>query len=93
MRIEWTPLAKNLRRAIVSYIGRRDSAAARELNESITKAVQRVSQFPFSGKTGRVVDTRECVFHKHYFLVYRVRQDCIEVVAVLHTSQMWPPAC
>lgn len=42
-------------------------------------------------RVGRVAGTREIVAHPNYIVVYRVLSDHIDVVAVLHSRQQYPP--
>lgn len=90
MRIEWTPRAIKEQEKILNFLGKRDPDAATRINASLLEAIERVVQFPYSGRVGRVNGTRECVFHKHYLFIYRVKGDAVEIMAVLHTSLLWP---
>lgn len=90
MRIEWTPRALRHRKHIFHFIAADNFAAAEVMDATISRAVKQISQFPLSGRKGIVEGTRECVFHKNYYFVYRVREECINILAVLHASQQWP---
>lgn len=39
------------------------------------------------GKPGRVYGTKELVLHKHYVAVYRVKDDAVHILTVLHTAR------
>jgi plasmid stabilization system protein ParE len=39
------------------------------------------------GKPGRVYGTKEIVLHKHYLAVYRVKDDEVHILTILHTAQ------
>jgi plasmid stabilization system protein ParE len=41
-------------------------------------------------RSGREPGTREVVAHPNYILVYRVMDDWIEVVNVIHARQRYP---
>ena len=43
-------------------------------------------------RAGRTEGTREAVVHPNYVLVYRVGNDAVEVVSVMHSRQQYPPA-
>lgn len=90
MRIEWTPRALRHRKHIFNFIAADNFAAAELMDATISTAVRQIAQFPLSGRQGIVNGTREYVFHKHYYLVYRIKEVHIDILAVLHTSQRWP---
>jgi len=50
-----------------------------------------LTRFPELGRPGRVPDTRELLAHRHYFLIYRIREDAVQILRLLHTSKQWPP--
>jgi plasmid stabilization system protein ParE len=49
-----------------------------------------LTRFPALGHPGRVPGTRELLAHRHYFLIYRIRGDQIQILRLLHTSRQWP---
>jgi toxin ParE1/3/4 len=50
-----------------------------------------LTQFPYRGRPGRKVNTRELVFSGlPYLAVYRIREEIIEIVRILHGAQKWP---
>ena len=62
--------------------------------EEIEAQVERLKDFPNSGRTGRAAGTRELVIPRTPFIVvYRVRKklDRVEILRVLHGAQKWPP--
>jgi toxin ParE1/3/4 len=73
------------------YIAERNPGAARSQLREIETQIQRLVDFPHSGRTGRLPGTRELVVTRTSFLVvYRV-EDNIELIRVLHGAQQWPP--
>ena len=64
--------------------------AALELEMQVTAAAQSLGQFPYMGRSGRVAGTRELLAHPNYWLIYRVRLDCIEIATILHARQEYP---
>jgi plasmid stabilization system protein ParE len=48
-------------------------------------------RFPELGRLGRIPGTRELLAHRHYFLIYRIREDVVQILRLLHTSRQWPP--
>jgi plasmid stabilization system protein ParE len=92
MRIRWTqPAACDLTH-ICDYTKERDSqAAARRVALAIYEGISSLTQFPQRGRPGRKGNTRELVFSGLPFIVvYRVREDVIEINRILHGAQRWP---
>ncbi len=92
MRIRWTePAARDLT-LICDYIDEHDGpVTARRVAVTIHEGISSLTQFPYRGRAGRKLDTRELVFPGLPFLaVYRVRADVIEINRILHGAQNWP---
>jgi len=50
-----------------------------------------LAKFPNQGRQGRQSGTRELVFTPLPFIVvYRVKDEFVEIARVLHGSQRWP---
>ena len=75
---------------IVAYIAERNEAAARRLQDAIEACAERLPQFPFLYRPGRVEGTREAVVHPNYILVYRVGTERVEIVSVIHARRQYP---
>jgi toxin ParE1/3/4 len=53
--------------------------------------VERLQEFPMIGRKGRVEGTRELVIAgTPYIVPYRVRDDVVQIITVLHNAQRWP---
>ena len=92
MRLRWTRLAERDLDDIAAYIGQ-DSppAAARVVLELIDQAEVLLSRHVALGRPGRVLGTRELVIRDlPYVIPYRVRDNHIEILRVLHSSRRWP---
>jgi len=92
LRLRWTRPADRDLDEIAAYIGQDSpAAAARVVLELIDQAVTLLPTNPAIGRPGRVLGTRELVVgHLPYILAYRVRDDAVEILRVLHTSRAWP---
>lgn len=76
---------------IVERIAENNPAAALDMWNEIESQVERLCDFPHSGRTGRMPETRELVVTgTAYIVVYLVGND-VELVRVLHGAQKWPP--
>ncbi len=66
------------------------SAAARVANR-IRSAVPELARQPGIGRPGRVPGTRERVLVDiPYIIAYRVEENTLVILRVLHTSRKWP---
>lgn len=91
LALRWRPSARAELRDIIEYIGQVNPAAASKLRDRIFECVQPARSFPDMFRIGRIAGTREIVAHPNYIVVYRVLPDHIDVVAVLHSRQQYPP--
>lgn len=67
--------------------------AAQRVVERIQVAVEHLASQPSLGRQGRVPGTRELVVPGTPFIIpYRVREETIEILDVLHAARRWPPA-
>lgn len=93
MRLVWTQRALEDRRAIFDYIEADDLRAAVAVDERIATAVQRLVDFPQSGRPGRVEGTRELVVSRTpYIAPYLVDGDVVRILRVIHGARIWPDA-
>ncbi|CAN7266132.1 type II toxin-antitoxin system RelE/ParE family toxin [Neorhizobium sp. LjRoot104] len=93
MNISLTPRAEADLDAIYSYISLEDDHAAKRVIARILQAIAMLEQFPFLGRVGRVAETRELsIVRLSYFAVYRIVDEIdIEVIAIIHDRQKFPP--
>ena len=89
MRVEWLPTAEHNRETQLAYIGERNPWAAIEMGDEIDAAVSRLTDYPHSGRPGRVPGTREMVVGP-YVIAYRVEPKAIVILRLLHGAQRWP---
>lgn len=90
MIVFWAPEAEQDRSDIMDYIAADNPAAASSMDRLFSEAASRLADHPFMGKPGQISDTRELIPHPSYRLVYTVNQDTIWVLALAHTSRLWP---
>ncbi len=93
MKILWTePAAKDLDH-IEDYIKEDNPVAAINVVLTIINtAATLISQYSNIGRAGRVHGTRELVVSEYpsYIIVYRFRDNKIEIIRVLHGARKWP---
>lgn len=91
MRLEWAALAVADREHIYAFIEADNPRAAVEVDTRFDTAVDRLRLFPNSGRPGRVDGTRELVVSgTPYVIPYRVMDDRVRLLRVLHGAQLWP---
>jgi len=91
MKIRWMPLAEQDLEAAYEYVRQENEDAAKQLVGRIFSSVGMLSRYPRSGREGRVKGTRELVVARTpYLIAYRVHEDEIQILAVLHGAQRWP---
>lgn len=89
--IIWSEVALDDLDKILEYVGARNEAAAFALQERIEASVEPVARHPYMFRSGRVLSTREIVAHPNYVVTYRVLAEHIEISAVIHSRQQYPP--
>ena len=91
VRVEWLEVALASLNAEADYIGNENPDAADRFIETIFAAVDRLAKYPASGRPGRVLGTRELVVPgTPYIVPYRIRENRVEVLLVLHGARKWP---
>jgi addiction module RelE/StbE family toxin len=91
MKITWSPTAISDLAWIRNYIAYDSPKAARKITAIIKNSVQRLREFPLSGRIGREPETRELVIPgTNYVAVYVIRENELWIAAILHGRQDWP---
>jgi toxin ParE1/3/4 len=91
LRLRWSVTAFADRESIFDYIVSESPRTAVAIDERIQLAAESLADFPLSGRRGRVEGTREqVVVHTPYIIAYKVGQDVISILRVLHGAQRWP---
>ncbi len=77
-------------------LGRLDEIAAYIVKDNPTRATTFITELRQKldvlkshqlGKAGRVFGTKELVLHQNYLAVYRVKDDEVQIITILHTAQ------
>ena len=91
MRTRWTRPALGDLEAIGDFVARDNPAAAGRLVTRIVEAIETLCDHPHLGRPGRVAGTRELVIAETPYVVpYRVVDDGVEILAVIHGARRWP---
>ena len=91
MIIRWLEDAIHDLQALRHYIAQDNPSAATKIAKRILSSVKLLAEQPGIGRSGRVPDTRELVVSQTpYIIPYRVKNNDIEVLRVLHSAMQWP---
>jgi addiction module RelE/StbE family toxin len=94
MNVHWTESALNDLQAIEAYISRRSPQYARGLVERVFARSERLATHPRSGPVVpeyRDESLRE-LFEDPYRIVYRILDDRVDIIAVVHSARRMPRA-
>ncbi|MBL3529293.1 MAG: type II toxin-antitoxin system RelE/ParE family toxin [gamma proteobacterium endosymbiont of Lamellibrachia anaximandri] len=91
MRIRWQDDAINDLIQVRRFIAIDNPSAAARVADRIRSAVPELADQPGMGRPGRVPGTREKVLVDiPYIIAYRVEENSVVILRVLHTSRKWP---
>jgi toxin ParE1/3/4 len=89
MKVHWTETAQEHLAGIHAYIAQVSSEYALRVVDRITRRSQQIVDFPLSGRRVPEYDLdriRE-VIERPYRIIYYIKSDAIEVLAVIHASE------
>lgn len=87
----WTRRALKRVEQIGDHIAQDSPAAADKVMSRLLNVAQNLRTHPAMGRVGRISGTRELVLADlPYIIAYRVAENRIEILSVIHTSQRWP---
>jgi toxin ParE1/3/4 len=88
MRLRYKQRALRHIEAIHGYVAKHDPIAAARVVRRIEHSISRLVILPRSGRPGVVAGTRILVVPGlPYVVIYRAREEEVDVVAVLHTAR------
>ncbi|CAN7689197.1 type II toxin-antitoxin system RelE/ParE family toxin [Phyllobacterium sp. LjRoot231] len=91
MKLEWSAFALADRDEIFDYIEQDSPHMAVIVDDRISSQIRRLTQFPESGRRGRIDGTRELVIHQTpYIAAYRISGNTVRILRLLHSAQQWP---
>lgn len=91
VKLRWTLPAVEQLREIFDYIADDNPAAAEQMVERIRLSIRQSTRMPYAGRIGRVGGPREAIVPgTAYIVAYRILEDAIHVLAILHGAQQWP---
>ena len=91
MQVIWFKRAVLDLKSVRDYITQDNPQAAQLVVQRIKDKVSLLREQPGMGRSGRVPNTKELLVDQTPFILpYRVRDNKIEILRVLHTSRRWP---
>lgn len=94
MKVHWTDTARGHLHAIHAYVARNSPQYALHLVDRLTRRSQQIAAFPLSGREVAefgVPQIRE-VLQGPFRIIYYIKPDQIDVLAVIHGAHPIPPA-
>ena len=91
MDVRWTRRALRELKRHARFIAFKSRRAAYDMEQRVLHNVGGLADNPLMGREGRYIGTRELVVEKgRYVVVYRVRDQFVQIVTVHDTRQQWP---
>jgi len=91
VKVIWTTRARAELDEIADYLSAFGAATALGHVRRIRSAGRLLGNHPHKGRLGRVDESRELIVAgTPYILPYRVSDGRVEILAVIHTSRLWP---
>ena len=86
MNVFWTETAEGHLDSIYKYISQNSATYAKRTVDRITKKSKQISEFPLSGRKVPEYDLDQIreVFVKPYRIIYYIKPNQIDVLAVIH---------
>ena len=93
MRVFWTEAALNQLEAIRDYLAQTSPDYARRIVERLVNRSEQVAAFPRSGRMvpEYEIDEVRQVIESSYRLIYLIKEEQVEILAVIHTSRKGLP--
>jgi len=89
-KIIWSPRSIDDLEEICDYIAKDSEYYASLVAKRITGIAEAIPQFPYSGRIVPEYQNKYLreKFYKHYRIVYRIKEDAIEIVAISHGAKL-----
>ena len=91
MKLKFTPRAKADLGEIFAYVAQDNFRAAARIIAKIRNNLAALIVNPYLGRPGRVDGTRELIVAQlPYIAAYRVYENEIQILAIIHAARLWP---
>ena len=94
MKVYWADTALEHLRAIHTYIARNSPQYALRVVDRLTRRSQQIADFPLSGRVVPEFEHGQIreVLEGPYRIIYYIKPDQVDVLAVIHAAQQIPPS-
>jgi plasmid stabilization system protein ParE len=94
VNVHWTDTARDHLRAIHAYIARNSPQYAQRVVDRLTRRSQQIAQFPLSGREVAEFAVPQIgeVLEGPFRIIYYIKPDQIDVLAVIHGAQQILPS-
>jgi addiction module RelE/StbE family toxin len=92
VKVHWTDTALEHLQAIHAYIARNSPQYALRIVDRLTRRSQQIAEFPLSGRVVREFEFQQIreVLEGPYRIIYYIKPDQVDVLAVVHATQEIP---
>jgi len=92
MKVHWTDAAEGHLDALYAYIAQDSPEYAKRMVDRLTQRSQQIAEFPFSGRRVPEYDIDQIreVIEGPYRIIYYIKPDQIDVLAVIHGAMDVP---
>lgn len=92
MKVHWTDTALEHLSAIHAYVSKNSPTYAQRVVDRLTRRSQQIADFPLSGRTLREFDMAQIreVIEGPFRIIYYIKPDQIDVLAVIHAARDIP---
>jgi len=92
MKVQWTQNAIGHLANIYEYIAINSPFYAKRMVDEITRRSEQIADQHFSGRKVPEYDAQDIreLIEKPYRIIYRIKPDQIDVLAVIHGAQLLP---
>lgn len=89
MKVHWTNTARNHLSAIFNYVAQHSPQYGQQIVDRLTRKSQQMAQFPMAGRVVPEINRGQIreIVEGPYRIIYFIRPDRIDVLAVIHGSQ------
>jgi plasmid stabilization system protein ParE len=88
MKVHWTETAEGHLDAVYAFIAQDSPAYAKRTIDRLTRRSQQIADFPFSGRRVPECDLEQIreVIEGPYRIIYYIKPDQIDILAVIHAA-------